>query len=115
MGEIQRRRQLIRRHTADTMTTTSPTRRPRTAAGRTGAAVARAVSQGSAAGVSTITQAAKRLVPGVLDEVRHVRHDLAKLGHARVAAEGDRVRPRQYPPRTCSYLDDELMNREMSD
>ena len=26
-----------------------------------------------------------------------------------------RVRPRHYPPRSCSYLDDELMNREMND
>lgn len=26
-----------------------------------------------------------------------------------------RVRPRHYPPRSCSYLDDELMNREMYD
>lgn len=26
-----------------------------------------------------------------------------------------RVRPRHYPPRSCSYLDDELMDREMYD
>jgi hypothetical protein len=26
-----------------------------------------------------------------------------------------RVRPRHYPPRSCSYLDDELMNRGMYD
>lgn len=26
-----------------------------------------------------------------------------------------RVRPRHYPPRSCSYLDDELMTREMYD
>ncbi|CQD24409.1 transposase [Mycobacterium lentiflavum] len=29
--------------------------------------------------------------------------------------EGDRVRPRHYPPRSCPYLDDNLMNREMYD
>ncbi len=27
----------------------------------------------------------------------------------------DRVRPRHYPPRSCPYLDDSLMNREMYD
>ncbi|MGV7967062.1 hypothetical protein PJN90_15920 [Mycobacterium kansasii] len=112
----QRRRQLVRRHIEDATTATPPTRRPGSLPGRTGAAVARAVSKGSAAGVSRFTQAAKRLLPpSVLDEVRHVRHDLVKLGHARVAVDGDRVRPRHYPPRSCSYLDDELMNREMSD
>ncbi|AYE98120.1 hypothetical protein PJI21_19165 [Mycobacterium kansasii] len=96
------RRELIRRQIQGPTAATSPKRRLATATGRTGAAVARA---------------AKRLLPGValVEEVRHVRHDLAKLGHARVATTGDRVRPRHYPPRSCSYLDDELMNREMSD
>ncbi|MGV7959463.1 hypothetical protein PJP14_29620, partial [Mycobacterium kansasii] len=64
---------------------------------------------------SAFTQAARRLMPSVLNEFRHVRHDLVKLSHARVAVEGDRVRPRHYPRRSCSYLDDELMSREMFD
>ncbi|VAZ85860.1 hypothetical protein LAUMK42_04698 [Mycobacterium persicum] len=31
----------------------------------------------------------------------------------RTPPDQDRVRPRHYPPRYCSYLDDNLMNREM--
>ncbi|OBK27097.1 hypothetical protein A5634_01560 [Mycobacterium asiaticum] len=101
MVNHQQRRELIRRQIQDPTAATPLTRRPAQAVGRTGAVVARA---------------AKRLLPGVLfEEVRHVRHDLAKLGHARVATAGDWVRPRHYPPRSCSYLDDELMDREMLD
>lgn len=35
--------------------------------------------------------------------------------HRPPPAEQGRVRPRHYPPRSCSYLDDDLMNREMYD
>lgn len=101
MVNQQQRREIVRRQIQDATPARPPIRRPAQAVGRAGAVVARA---------------AKRLLPGVLfEEVRHVRHDLAKFGHARVAAAGDRVRPRHYPPRSCSYLDDELLNREMSD
>jgi hypothetical protein len=31
------------------------------------------------------------------------------------SVDDDRVRPRHYPPRSCPYLDDNLMNREMYD
>ncbi len=35
--------------------------------------------------------------------------------HRPPPVEQGRVRPRHYPPRSCSYLDDDLMNREMYD
>ncbi len=35
--------------------------------------------------------------------------------HRPPPVEQCRVRPRRYPPRSCSYLDDNLMNREMYD
>lgn len=35
--------------------------------------------------------------------------------HRPPPADQGRVRPRHYPPRSCSYLDDDLMTRQMHD
>lgn len=38
---------------------------------------------------------------------------LSRRVHQRPPVDQERVRPRHYPPRSCSYLDDDLMSREM--
>lgn len=43
------------------------------------------------------------------------RHSITRHVHPPASADEDRVRPRHYPPRSCPYLDDNLMNREMYD
>lgn len=52
---------------------------------------------------------------GVRD-FRLVRRGITRRLHRQPPVDDrGRVRPRHYPPRSCSYLDDELMNREMYD
>lgn len=51
---------------------------------------------------------------GVRD-FRLARRGITRLLHPQLPGDQGRVRPRHYPPRSCSYLDDELMNREMYD
>lgn len=42
-------------------------------------------------------------------------HTVTSLVHGTTAAGQTSVRPRHYPPRSCSYLDNDLMEREMYD
>jgi hypothetical protein len=49
-------------------------------------------------------------------DFRLARRAITRRLHPRPPVDDQgRVRPRHYPPRSCSYLDDELMNREMYD
>ncbi|OBF88067.1 hypothetical protein A5791_17985 [Mycobacterium sp. 852002-51163_SCH5372311] len=44
-----------------------------------------------------------------------VRRSIQTRIHREPPMDGDRVRPRHYPARSSSYLDEDLMNREMHD
>lgn len=57
----------------------------------------------------TKTQVWTRAVRGFRLSGRTITSDI----HRTPPGDQDRARPRHYPPRYCSYLDDELMNREM--
>lgn len=53
---------------------------------------------------------------GGVRDFRLVRRGITRRLHRQPPVDDrGRVRPRHYPPRSCSYLDDELMNREMYD
>lgn len=45
--------------------------------------------------------------------VRLAGRSISRCMHRRPPQDQGGVRPRHYPPRSCSYLDDDLMNREM--
>lgn len=46
-------------------------------------------------------------------DIRLASRGIAKRMHTEPPGDQGRVRPRHYPPRSCSYLDDNLMSREM--
>ncbi|WP_236724418.1 hypothetical protein, partial [Mycobacterium avium] len=48
-------------------------------------------------------------------DIRLASRGIAKRMHQGRPIDQGRVRPRHYPPRSCSYLDDDLMSREMHD
>lgn len=51
----------------------------------------------------------------VVRDFRLARRGISRRLHPQLPDDQGRVRPRHYPPRSCSYLDDELINREMYD
>jgi hypothetical protein len=53
--------------------------------------------------------------PRAVRDFKFTGRAIARGMHRPPPVDQGHVRPRHYPPRSCSYLDDDLINREMYD